>query len=111
MLMSYLRATIARPTVSPQPNQSEPNSAMRSNGTRRIRREVQRARVADHDRPRLGRRLGADLAEGCPRFVDEQLDHMLGAFFAERAQADRKSTRLNSSHVAISYAVFCLKKK
>src|SRR5690625_7010382 len=29
---------------------------------------------------------------------------------AIRAQ-DRKSTRLNSSHVAISYAVFCLKKK
>src|SRR5437870_13579971 len=28
-----------------------------------------------------------------------------------RKGADRKSTRLNSSHVAISYAVFCLKKK
>src|SRR5439155_25430007 len=28
-----------------------------------------------------------------------------------RAPEDRKSTRLNSSHVAISYAVFCLKKK
>src|SRR5256885_12603210 len=27
------------------------------------------------------------------------------------AQADRKSTRLNSSHLVISYAVFCLKKK
>src|SRR5439155_7168322 len=27
------------------------------------------------------------------------------------ASADRKSTRLNSSHVATSYAVFCLKKK
>src|SRR5437870_11348682 len=27
------------------------------------------------------------------------------------SQTDRKSTRLNSSHVAISYAVFCLKKK
>src|SRR5579884_3464100 len=27
------------------------------------------------------------------------------------AHQDRKSTRLNSSHVAISYAVFCLKKK
>src|SRR5690625_5497455 len=27
------------------------------------------------------------------------------------ADLDRKSTRLNSSHVAISYAVFCLKKK
>src|SRR5690625_7048603 len=26
-------------------------------------------------------------------------------------QVDRKSTRLNSSHVAISYAVFCLKKQ
>src|SRR5437870_10860922 len=28
-----------------------------------------------------------------------------------REQGDRESTRLNSSHVAISYAVFCLKKK
>src|SRR3989442_2718072 len=30
---------------------------------------------------------------------------------SEWAQRDRKSTRLNSSHVRISYAVFCLKKK
>src|SRR5690625_8023242 len=29
----------------------------------------------------------------------------------DRRRPDRKSTRLNSSHVAISYAVFCLKKK
>src|SRR5438874_10357336 len=29
----------------------------------------------------------------------------------DRAPRDRKSTRLNSSHVEISYAVFCLKKK
>src|SRR5690625_6679153 len=29
----------------------------------------------------------------------------------EGLKSDRKSTRLNSSHVAISYAVFCLKKK
>src|SRR5256885_13211272 len=28
-----------------------------------------------------------------------------------RAETDRKSTRLNSSHLVISYAVFCLKKK
>src|SRR5438309_6152916 len=33
-----------------------------------------------------------------------------GADFSEAAQ-DRKSTRLNSSHSSISYAVFCLKKK
>src|SRR5256885_17131431 len=30
---------------------------------------------------------------------------------AERHREDRKSTRLNSSHLVISYAVFCLKKK
>src|SRR5262245_62877742 len=29
----------------------------------------------------------------------------------ERVRRDRKSTRLNSSHLGISYAVFCLKKK
>src|SRR5438067_5712968 len=29
----------------------------------------------------------------------------------EPVRSDRKSTRLNSSHVSISYAVFCLKKK
>src|SRR5699024_11787307 len=31
--------------------------------------------------------------------------------FINRDTSDRKSTRLNSSHVSISYAVFCLKKK
>src|SRR5690625_5394998 len=31
--------------------------------------------------------------------------------FFDQLKSDRKSTRLNSSHVAISYAVFCLKKK
>src|SRR2546430_3968484 len=35
----------------------------------------------------------------------------LGARRHEAAQLDRKSTRLNSSHSQISYAVFCLKKK
>src|SRR5699024_12882819 len=32
-------------------------------------------------------------------------------FFSLSFEKDRKSTRLNSSHVSISYAVFCLKKK
>src|SRR5256885_7523098 len=36
----------------------------------------------------------------------EQFENM-GVYYA----ADRKSTRLNSSHLVISYAVFCLKKK
>src|SRR5690554_7390912 len=34
-----------------------------------------------------------------------------GCCFPYNALVDRKSTRLNSSHVRISYAVFCLKKK
>src|SRR5256885_11479821 len=33
------------------------------------------------------------------------------ASFHHRRRRDRKSTRLNSSHLVISYAVFCLKKK
>src|SRR6266508_4928028 len=36
--------------------------------------------------------------------------HLVARLLA-RSPGDRKSTRLNSSHVAISYAVFCLKKK
>src|SRR5436309_8729842 len=34
-----------------------------------------------------------------------------GVPHGRRSREDRKSTRLNSSHVKISYAVFCLKKK
>src|SRR2546430_3714682 len=34
-----------------------------------------------------------------------------GTYFDPQAGLDRKSTRLNSSHSQISYAVFCLKKK
>src|SRR5690606_40931531 len=52
----------------------------------------------------------------------EELGHLLGRDALDRAAGDhggachrvpgdRKSTRLNSSHVKISYAVFCLKKK
>src|SRR3712207_7563846 len=39
-----------------------------------------------------------------------RLSHELPPAFSSRS-ADRKSTRLNSSHANISYAVFCLKKK
>src|SRR5256885_10703991 len=38
---------------------------------------------------------------GCGRFLRDRSD----------LRSDRKSTRLNSSHLVISYAVFCLKKK
>src|SRR5437870_10135475 len=39
------------------------------------------------------------------------VDFLASQPFVGGAPIDRKSTRLNSSHVAISYAVFCLKKK
>src|SRR5687768_18235106 len=43
------------------------------------------------------------------RAVD--VDHGRNHLAEHRVPADRKSTRLNSSHGYISYAVFCLKKK
>src|SRR5439155_25987793 len=51
-------------------------------------------------RERVGPRCGACPGTPAPDYQDTR--HNVG---------DRKSTRLNSSHVAISYAVFCLKKK
>src|SRR5690242_21289563 len=39
------------------------------------------------------------------------LSMIAGALAPDAGRIDRKSTRLNSSHMSISYAVFCLKKK
>src|SRR3712207_6912214 len=41
----------------------------------------------------------------------EHVQHLAGLEPRALADLDRKSTRLNSSHANISYAVFCLKKK
>src|SRR5690606_9339345 len=43
--------------------------------------------------------------------LEQQVSLESGAAMFRRVSTDRKSTRLNSSHVKISYAVFCLKKK
>src|ERR1035438_1241559 len=40
-----------------------------------------------------------------------EAERLLARWAALHAVRDRKSTRLNSSHLGISYAVFCLKKK
>src|SRR5690554_3846135 len=64
-----------------------------------INGRILRVSVRDGDRVDAG----ALLVQFDPRDLEPRL---------ERARAeDRKSTRLNSSHVRISYAVFCLKKK
>src|SRR5437868_10612334 len=51
----------------------------------------------------LAGELGLSHAENAPPWTN--------ALTKEAMTRDRKSTRLNSSHVSISYAVFCLKKK
>src|SRR5207248_7131215 len=52
-------------------------------------------------------------ADRAPEFVANELRHLKRCAVPINvlARADRKSTRLNSSHRTISYAVFCLKKK
>src|SRR5256885_8407935 len=55
------------------------------------------------DDPRERRGLLAEL--------DDRRRHRLGDHPSPCPWTDRKSTRLNSSHLVISYAVFCLKKK
>src|SRR3712207_7370826 len=45
------------------------------------------------------------------RLAAHDLDRVLVAEVVRALDRDRKSTRLNSSHANISYAVFCLKKK
>src|SRR2546430_16258882 len=41
----------------------------------------------------------------------KRLNQLVQTYFSSFLEIDRKSTRLNSSHSQISYAVFCLKKK
>src|SRR3989442_5452426 len=55
----------------------------------------------------IGATMAAELLTGTP-FPQDAIPAVQQAI---RDHRDRKSTRLNSSHVRISYAVFCLKKK
>src|SRR5204863_7368021 len=55
---------------------------------------------------------GLTLLVQCGWMLDCRANRNRGTFMARpNLIVDRKSTRLNSSHVEISYAVFCLKKK
>src|SRR5947199_5785430 len=56
---------------------------------------------------RVPRRHGQPAPQGRP-VLQREADRVHPGV---RGQLDRKSTRLNSSHLGISYAVFCLKKK
>src|SRR5699024_11378439 len=53
-----------------------------------------------------------ELVQRCNFVTAIEIDHKLCKTTENKlVDQDRKSTRLNSSHVSISYAVFCLKKK
>src|SRR5690625_2835027 len=72
-------------------------------------------READGTDPDFATAL-ADLDEDAQAAIEDLVPEADDRVFAnlpigESEGKDRKSTRLNSSHVAISYAVFCLKKK
>src|SRR5690606_42140832 len=71
------------------------------------------ADLVDRDLDRGDARgVGAHLVRGGDGLGHHVQDGGAGVVrLAQRACQDRKSTRLNSSHVKISYAVFCLKKK
>src|SRR5262245_63402832 len=53
----------------------------------------------------------ADIIGGTPQDFDAFIKNELKRWPDVVRASDRKSTRLNSSHLGISYAVFCLKKK
>src|SRR3989440_3639972 len=61
----------------------------------------------------LGLKEAKDLVEGAPSTVKEGVSKTDSETMKKKLEdaGDRKSTRLNSSHDQISYAVFCLKKK
>src|SRR5690606_41225578 len=63
----------------------------------------------DHAHPGSGRHDTGRRRAGGRDMEPSVADDVRGGI--RRAAQDRKSTRLNSSHVKISYAVFCLKKK
>src|SRR5690625_4703053 len=69
-----------------------------------IQRVVQRAQIRVHFLSQITRQKAQPFTSLNRRAHQHNTLHAIGF-------KDRKSTRLNSSHVAISYAVFCLKKK
>src|SRR5258707_4495758 len=89
---------IGQPT--PRDEIDEQREQLRDEGSRPRPRLQHVARIAD-DNISFSR-VTEELAEGGPSPRE---------FFSHTGEADRKSTRLNSSHANISYAVFCLKKK
>src|SRR3712207_8564735 len=90
-----------RSTLFPYPTLFRPQDEERheyGQGDAQARHDAQHARCR------------ADEREEALRHLDRSA-HAIGPGPLQAVVEDRKSTRLNSSHANISYAVFCLKKK
>src|SRR5207245_11399587 len=108
VLLLSLLSTCSSPLLSPFLSPAAPHPHLPSFPTRRSSdlrfrlRAIRRRRIIDPV-SRIAPSVGCRAADARTR---------AGHLRAEPAgAADRKSTRLNSSHGSISYAVFCLKKK
>ena len=67
--------------------------------------------VYEREREMIEARAGVIRAEAAGNWLQRSWRPLVMLIFAVIVLIDRKSTRLNSSHLGISYAVFCLKKK
>src|SRR2546426_5813265 len=91
------------------PNSAEENTARALKRSRYLWRSHALPRAAARTGQRAGRRASLWDARQTTRLRDRGGSN--GVSRLRGHAADRKSTRLNSSHLVISYAVFCLKKK
>src|SRR5688572_31502307 len=85
----------------------QPRAAERERSEEHTSREVgkQQSRASGRDQTAVGRE------HGCQDHAGDATHAMARKDVKRIVDGDRKSTRLNSSHSQISYAVFCLKKK
>src|SRR5690606_27520781 len=115
------RATTGCRTLRPPPHQAHEAATdpAREHGAELVQaadQEMEHGRVGV---PVLAEHTGAGVLQETvqPRPEEEEVVHVPDAGEEVRQEVgreedvDRKSTRLNSSHVKISYAVFCVKKK
>src|SRR2546426_6465655 len=96
----------ARAVIHAQPRRPFPSEGPR---------EAKGGRLPDRHRGNLCVAAGRRCWGACDPWPDQRTDTMptnkdFKRLVRARMRKDRKSTRLNSSHLVISYAVFCLKK-
>src|SRR5699024_11675656 len=101
-MLGCIWPTVCRPTISLANPSGEMGNGRGINHTRYL--------------PQLAIKFIVQIIDDVGQYILDEISQRLVGFLVHPRQTsslyrDRKSTRLNSSHVSISYAVFCLKKK